>query len=215
MDRGTEYKGETQKKILNTAGEIFAEKGFRDTTIREICKKAKVNLAAIHYHFRDKENLYMEVIRHGRDVAFEKFPIDYGSKPSDPVELRLKAFVLSFMCRLFTEGKASWFGRLMVREFAEPTKALDTFVNEGIRPIYFIFSSMIMEVLGSKADMKTALMCAASIVGQCAFYFYAQPVLRGLQVLEKFDKEEIEMVAEHVVRFSLNGMRNMVRNERE
>ena len=49
-------------RILHVAIEVFAEHGFRDTTIREICKRANVNVASINYYFRSKEALYTQAL---------------------------------------------------------------------------------------------------------------------------------------------------------
>ena len=48
----------TRQRVLETAVEVFAEHGFRKTTVRDICKRANANVAAINYHFRDKEGLH-------------------------------------------------------------------------------------------------------------------------------------------------------------
>ncbi|MGA9754367.1 MAG: TetR family transcriptional regulator, partial [Desulfobaccales bacterium] len=53
---------ETRQRLLEAAGEVFAKKGFRNTTIREICRRARANLAAVNYHFGDKERLYLAVL---------------------------------------------------------------------------------------------------------------------------------------------------------
>lgn len=51
----------TKSKILEVASRLFAEQGLEGTSIREISREADVNLAAINYHFKSKENLYLEV----------------------------------------------------------------------------------------------------------------------------------------------------------
>ncbi len=54
---------DTKEKILDVANELFAEKGFSGTSIREIAKLADVNLSAVNYHFTNKETLYSEVFQ--------------------------------------------------------------------------------------------------------------------------------------------------------
>jgi AcrR family transcriptional regulator len=54
----------TKEKILLKAYELFALKGYSAVGIREIASSCEVNLAAINYHFKNKENLYREALRH-------------------------------------------------------------------------------------------------------------------------------------------------------
>ena len=62
-------KQDARLKILEAAGEVFAEGGYRDVTVREICRKASVNVAAINYYFGDKEGLYEAVLSEFRKAA--------------------------------------------------------------------------------------------------------------------------------------------------
>ena len=56
---------ETQNKIIQASIRQFAEKGYVATSIRDIAQEAKVNIAAINYHFKSKEALLFQVISHG------------------------------------------------------------------------------------------------------------------------------------------------------
>ena len=55
-------KPDTKQKILEAAAQLFSEAGYDGTSIRDIAKVAEVNIAAINYHFENKENLYHKVI---------------------------------------------------------------------------------------------------------------------------------------------------------
>ena len=53
----------TRERILKAAQRLFAERGYRDTTVRAVVVRARVNQAAINYHFGGKDGLYREVLR--------------------------------------------------------------------------------------------------------------------------------------------------------
>ncbi len=72
---GTAGHDETRRQLLEAAGAVFAEAGFRNATVREICHQAGANIAAVNYHFGDKETLYSEVLRYAHGRALEKYPL--------------------------------------------------------------------------------------------------------------------------------------------
>src|SRR5258708_2370723 len=53
----------TLLSILNAAESLFAKHGYDGATLRQVTRKAHVNLAAVNYHYGDKESLYAAVIR--------------------------------------------------------------------------------------------------------------------------------------------------------
>jgi len=114
--------------LLEAAGEVFADRGFRDATIQDICRRADANIAAVHYHFGDKEQLYRTVIQYAEERAAESAPADVA--PDAPAEKRLRAHIESFLVRLFDERQSAWLGKLMVREMSEPTPGFDVIVHE-------------------------------------------------------------------------------------
>ena len=52
----------TKAKLIESAGELFAEKGVNGVTVRDIARKANTPLGAISYHFKTKDALYREVL---------------------------------------------------------------------------------------------------------------------------------------------------------
>src|SRR5260221_2514212 len=120
----------TRARLLEAAGEVFAEKGFRAATIREIIKRAKANVAAVNYHFGDKERLYTAVLRYSHQCAGELFPTDSGLGSQAPARQRLHAFVRGLILRVLDKGRPAWHGKLMRQEVAEPTQGLARLVKE-------------------------------------------------------------------------------------
>src|SRR5262245_56728848 len=59
----------TRDRLLEVAAEVFAEAGYREATIRDICARAGANVAAVNYHFGGKEELYRAVIEYATKVA--------------------------------------------------------------------------------------------------------------------------------------------------
>src|SRR5262245_3494612 len=91
----------TEKRLLEAAGEIFAEHGYRAATVRQICEKARANIAAVNYHFGDKEGLYMAALRSVHRASAEKYLSNLSVSPANTPEQKLRVYVLSLMLRIF------------------------------------------------------------------------------------------------------------------
>ena len=62
---------ETRDRLLKAAEQLFAERGFKNVTVRDICRVARANVAAVNYHFGDKMGLYREVLQIAIDAVRE------------------------------------------------------------------------------------------------------------------------------------------------
>ena len=60
---------ETRERLLQVAKQLFADRGFRNVTVREICRDAHANVAAVNYHFGDKLGLYRAVLQSAIDAT--------------------------------------------------------------------------------------------------------------------------------------------------
>jgi AcrR family transcriptional regulator len=207
MDKNISDPSTTKQKILDAAGKIFAARGFQAATVREICKEAGVNGAAINYHFRDKKSLYFDTLRYWQAAAFQKYPHIRETDTLLPPEERLKAFIIQFLSRMLNEGRASWFGKLMAKEVIDPTEGLDIVVEEAIRPAFGVLRAIVAELLGDMSDERTIRLCCASTIGQCLWFFYAQPVIAKLFSGNTRNFTQPDLIADHVARFSINALK--------
>jgi AcrR family transcriptional regulator len=199
----------TRQQLLEAAGAVFAETGFRAATVREICRRAGANIAAVNYHFGDKETLYAEVLRHSQQKALEKHPLLLDVSPNAAPEKRLRAFVQSLLLRIFDSGPIAWHGKLMSREMIEPTAALDSMVEERIRPMAEHLRQIVAEILDCPVTDERARRCSLSVVSQCVFYHHCQPVVARLFPEQKYDHASIAQLADHIANFSLAALKHL------
>lgn len=199
-------KSNTKKRILWAAGEIFSETGFRQATIRQISGRAGVNVASINYYFGSKNNLYIETLRYWKDIAFEKYPRELGTTSADPPEKRLEGFIRSFVFRILDSGTESRFGKLMAREFAEPTMALDKIIDEAARPMFNLISAIVGHILGQDPGNDTVLFCCSSIIGQCLYFLYARPIFLRIIGPEKVRTMDPNKISRHIFQFTLAAL---------
>lgn len=210
VDSDTVGRDETRRQLLEAAGEVFADAGFRDATVREICRRAHANIASVNYHFGDKETLYAEVLRYAQGKALEKYPPLLGVSADAPAEKKLRAFVLSLLLRIFDTGRAAWHGKLMSREMIEPSAALDSLVEERMRPMADQLRAIVGEILDRPPGDERVRLCSMSVVSQCVFYHHCRHVVSRLfpNNLPQ-DITETERLADHITQFSLAAMKHL------
>lgn len=205
----------TRERILEAAGEVFAEKGFRDATIREIVKRADANLNAVNYHFRDKEGLYMAVFDYVHQRLKDEREAARLSSEDLSAEQKLDTFVQFHLRRMLSDGKPAWLAKLRAREMVEPTGIMDALVEKHIRPIHDHLVSIMKELLGEGATDEQAGLCAISVVAQCLHYHHAKPIITRLRPEIRYDEKGIEALAEHITQFSLAAIKSISENMTE
>jgi len=203
---------ETQKRLLEAAGEVFAEHGFRDATIREICRRADANVAAVSYHFGDKRELYVATLKYAHNCAgaLTQHRLDDQGLPP---EERLRRYVRNFLQRLFASGRPSWHGRLIAREMAEPT-ALADIVDEEIRPNSEFAGRIITDLVGPLPPEVLAR-CVASLVGQILHYHFARAVLKLISPVFAELDQDLDALAEHITQFTLAGLAEVAKRQKD
>jgi TetR/AcrR family transcriptional regulator, regulator of cefoperazone and chloramphenicol sensitivity len=195
---------ETRQRLLDAAGEVFAEKGFANATVREICQRAKANIAAVNYHFGDKEKLYAAVFADSHPKSGDLF--DPAEMAALPPEERLRVFIRNFMKHLLDPGRPSCHGRLMAREMNEPTGIFDAFVENEVRPKLVMLQEIIRDLAGGLPPRVIAK-CSMSVVGQMLHYHHARPVIKRISPIYADLDQHVEELVDQITRFSLGGIR--------
>ena len=196
----------TKERLLQAACGIFAEKGFRDATVAEICKTAHANIASVNYYFGDKEKLYDAVWHCAFSLATEAYPLDGGLPENPSIEDYLHRYASAILHRIFSENENGLFAKLLHREMSSPTLALRKIAKDYLVPQSRHMAAVVERMLGPDFDEAALMLCRNSIIGQCAFYNFSRPLRQHMLGRQTMTEEEIDRTARHIARFSLGGL---------
>ena len=198
-------KDDVRSRILLAAGPVFADKGYRDATVRQICQEAGVNVAAVNYYFGDKERLYIETVKrahHPEEGPEELLQWPPGTAP----ETKLRDYVEAFMTRMLSK-RAPWQRQLMLREMLQPTVACRELVRTNIRARFGQLLQILGEILPPETPEYKRHQIGFSIIGQGMHYHVAGEVVTVLVgEEEQAGHYRIDELADHISQFSLAAM---------
>ena len=194
----------TQSRLLDAAGEEFADKGFELARVRSICERAGANLAAVNYHFGDKEHLYIEVLREAHRCGLdEETPqMDLTTGPAE----KLRSFVHHFLSRVLAmNSPQDWQHRLMLREMLAPTPFSEVLVREVIRPRFERMKSL-MRAICPQADDRRLNALVFSVIGQCLHYKMARAITERLIGQSSYQDLDLNYLTDHITGFCLAAL---------
>lgn len=201
-----EPEAETRQRLLDAAMRLFSERGFRQVTVRDICREARANLAAVNYYYGDKLGLYKEIVQ-GVLTTVRRFDPAIEPLPGTSAEERIRHYVRVYLPQLAKpEGPAIWMQKLMSHEMQEPTPLAPWIAEQVIQPRTRYLSQAIAELLGCAASDPRVGRCVISLQAQCLIYLpnpFRRVALPGWRKLTDADLAEI---AEHIAEFSLAGI---------
>jgi AcrR family transcriptional regulator len=203
MSRPAEY---TRGSIIKAAVHLFAERGFQGASVRDIVVKARVNQAAINYHFKGKDGLYLEVLK----TALEKLTEHAGSEPEKLKSLSreeaLRSFVYQQLRPLLFRDEMSRYIRLFAWESAHPSKIFLKFMATNTGSYLTTAVDIVGRFLPPDTQKRAALCVAIWLMGQCSIFvrnrelFAHEPF--GINTDESFTDELTELVT----RLAIGGL---------
>jgi TetR/AcrR family transcriptional regulator, regulator of cefoperazone and chloramphenicol sensitivity len=195
---------ETRRRLIDAAGQVFAERGLHAATLQEITDRAGVNKAAVNYHFRDKQELYAAVVRHC--LSF-RVPDPTPEVMSGPPEDRLRALITHIIREILDPSNPPWRAAIINHELAQPTAALDAVMDELIAPRSRLQQDIVRSILGPLASEEKVARVTLSIVSQCLVYLHDRRIIARLHPILAQDDQKPEEIARHIADFSLAALR--------
>lgn len=194
-------------RLLQVAVEVFAESGFRDATVREICSRAQVNLASVNYYFRNKESLYAQALAFAFQEANRLYPQNKALEKHLEPEQRLTWFISNFLHKMLDDSHLGLHSKLIAREIADPTNALTEIIETAIVPQFNLLKEIIQQILGVRTDKATIHRCLLSIFGQCLMFKHSRSIIDRMYPELIEDEKAIQASAEHITQFSLAALK--------
>lgn len=197
---------ETRARLLKAAERLFADRGFNEVTVREICADARANVAAVNYHFGDKLGLYREVLHVAIAAIREATEAARQAGEGLPPEERLRRYISLFLHRLLAPGQQT-VHKLINREISDPTPVLDELVEQAVRPRLDYLSGVIAGIIGCEPTDPRVIRCVLSVQSQSVMYARPNAVAERLGFPVRPTASQIDEAARHIAEFSIAGVR--------
>ncbi len=198
---------DTKERILIATRELFAEKGFNGTSIRDIASRADVNVAAVNYHFKNKETLYWEIY----STAYDNLETDirnYAAEFQSLVELGLRLYD-----RLIDDGAnvRNIFKMMLDDSISEPEEKYLEYVKgeKAGPPGEKIFLHRLQQEAKNGVDEKELLLVTRSIL----IFIMHSSIMCGMKKLKmkrQTDPLFSEASFKEMVRISVESLKKRV-----
>lgn len=196
MQERAQQREKTRQRIVDVAVEVFAAKGFRAASTRDIAARAKVSQGLITYHFGSKGELWkaamgriFDDLRAGFRVALD------GDGANDPLA-RVRDVVRHYV--RFVAAHPELF-RVMVEEGKRSDARMRWLVDTHLKPLYAGFSRLLAAVDPSGVGEHPAHVYY-SMAGAASLMFAVAPECQRLTGLDPRSPEVVEAHAEMLVR---------------
>lgn len=217
MDHSKSHTTETAtcERLSEVAAKLFSEKGYAQTSVRDITTAAACNLAAVNYYFGSKEKLYEEIFlqmmtrwREERIQAIET--VMQEADKGDVLERLLRTFVITFIGQLAgTEDNGKNLTNLFLRELIDSHLPPGMFAREIALPTKQVLGQALMRICPLLSEEETQA-CLHSLLGQLTHAIHARRFL-GEATDSQAPFDDLQTFVEHIVRFTAAGIRDYMK----
>ena len=199
---------DTKEQILDIAERLFAEKGFAGTTLRGVIREAGVNIAAVHYHFGSKEELFVAVTRR---VAKQVVPAQieqlgkFETQGLPPIAGVMQAFFAPPLRVIPQMGEAGIIrAQFIGRSYVEPAP-LRQLAEREFDESHKRFLGILQRVLSDRTriELEWKLNLAVAILIQTL-----NQIGKPGHLIAGDSPEEVEIAIARLVKFVTEGMKS-------
>lgn len=209
----TTQAADTKERIIAVAEALFMERGFSATSLRMITAEAKVNIAAVNYHFGSKEALIREVFecRLGPLNAERVACLDRLEKQAAgralPVEQVIEAILLpSLNVNGDSLAGGSLFRRLLGRAFSEPSDLMRDVLPAQYREVVVRFKDALVRALPEVPEQEL-IWRMHFMFGALSYTMAGTDSLRLIATCNLEGADDAETIISRLIPFLVAGLR--------
>jgi len=202
--------GSVRERLLDAAEQLFAERGFNSTSIRDLAAAAGCNIASVNYYFGGKEKLYVEIWRRRllllREIRVDSIDKVLSESEGMPdLEKLLRSFAYAFIGPLVDRRGGPRLIKLMAREMLNPHLPASMFGEDVIMPTLSAMHDALEKACPELPESKVPLV-VFSLIGQLVQTIRLKTMFDSIddQTLPRLEPGE---VIDHIVAFSAAGIR--------
>jgi AcrR family transcriptional regulator len=192
----------TRAKLLDAAGRLFAERGYAGAASKAICEAAGTDLAAINYHFGNRDGLYRAVLHEGHKHFVSLEDLTALAQSGLSPQQKLEAFIDGMVASLFDDK--GWHNRVCAREILAPSPHFASLIGEGVMPKFRLVADILGDITGIPPSEPALARCVVSIMAPCLMLLVIdRDTPNPFQALLSHSVEEL---AAHLKRFAVAGL---------
>jgi len=190
---------EPRDKIFEAAMEEFATHGYRSTTIRDICARAGVNVAAVNYYFSGKAELYSRIFEYlfckdNRDST----DIFHNAETPAEAKERLKNWITTFLHQAQISKIGIIRHRIMLHEMFEPSELFNELMDKHVRPeVDIVLGWFKMCMPQDTSDEKVAIAFFGMLSN--TLFYYDHPNLVRVIKGNDFFRNNVDAICDFVI----------------
>jgi TetR/AcrR family transcriptional regulator len=198
---------EKKERIINAAKRAFAEKGFSAVGIREIARNAGINSATLYHYFKNKEELYAEVLdRTFKQVLSIMEEITHSQQEEYTEGLIIRESIYRYMDFLNDNRD---FIKILIHELNLESDLISKFSKRYYKDFFSLTGDLIVqqqELAGEDVGRKDVKQFLISGIGLCIIHFLTAPIFEVLDGEDQLTPEKLEERKEAIVDIILHGV---------
>lgn len=202
-------RGNTRERLLRVACRQFADRGYQETRIQDVCRDADANIAAVNYHFGGKEGLYRAVWDYALDHTVREEEAGLSALSIDADREWLYRYVRACIASVFETGSAGLLRRLMTHEVARPSPISQDILSNHIAPRYSDLAERLRRMIGPNATDYQVGCCVFAINAFFSCLALNTTARRALFRNDRPTPAEAEQFTREISAFVMGGVRSL------